>query len=153
MTWFKLPIAVMMVLRQGGQVLLGCRQNTGFKDGHFALPGGKHDGDEPLTHSVIREANEELGIICTPEDLRLSTIIHVKLVEPKLELLYVTFEIIRYQGKIINNEPEKCSELQFFPVDQLPDLITDVSRRCVFNTLNAIPFDEMGWDEPIDTSN
>ena len=55
-----------------------------------------------------------------------------------------------FQGDIINNEPDKCSDLQFFPVDQLPDKMTEVSRRCVLNTVKGITFDEMGWVEPVD---
>ncbi|MDQ2995359.1 MAG: NUDIX domain-containing protein [Pseudomonadota bacterium] len=150
MSWFCLPVAVMMVIRQGGNVLLAKRANTGFKDGYFALPGGKHDGDETITDAVVREAREELGIIVDAADVRFSCLIHAKLIEPKMELMYVTFEIMQFQGDIINNEPHKCTELQFFPVEQLPDQMTEMSRRCVMNTVAGITFDEAGWLETID---
>jgi 8-oxo-dGTP diphosphatase len=150
MSWFQLPLVVMLVIRQQDSILLARRANTGFKDGYFALPGGKHDGHETLTLAAAREAQEELGIVCTPADLRFSTLIHVKGVGSPTELMYVTFEIMNFQGDIINNEPDKCSELQFFPVDQLPDKMTEVSRRCVLNTVNGVSFDEMGWEEPVD---
>lgn len=148
--WARLPVVVMIVIRQDDRVLLARRANTGFKDGYFALPGGKHDGNETLTQGVIREAQEELGIICTPEDVVFRNLIHVNITEPAMELLYATFEILRFKNAIINNEPHKCSELQFFPVDQLPDKMTDVSRRCVLNTVQGIPFEEVGWQEPVD---
>lgn len=150
MSWFQLPLVVMLVIRQNGHVLLARRANTGFKDGYFALPGGKHDGHETITFAAAREAQEELGIICTPTDLQFSTLIHVKGVGTPTELMYITFEIINFNGEISNNEPHKCSELQFFPIDQLPDKMTEVSRRCVENTVNGITFDEMGWEEPVD---
>lgn len=148
--WFHLPVAVMIVIRQENQVLLAKRSNTGFKDGYFALPGGKHDGNETLTQAVIREATEELGITCTPEDVKFRGLIHGNLNNPKLELMYVIFEIMHYTGSIINNEPHKCAELQFFPIDQLPTKMTDVSRRCVHNTVSEINFDEVGWLETFD---
>jgi 8-oxo-dGTP pyrophosphatase MutT (NUDIX family) len=150
MSWFALPVAIMLVIRKDNQVLLGRRINTGFKDGFFALPGGKHDGHETLSLTACREAQEELGIICVPYDLRFSTVIHVKGSFTPSELIYVTFEITQYQGEIINNEPHKCSELHFFPINQLPDKMTEVSRRCVQNTVNGISFDEMGWDKLVD---
>lgn len=150
LNWFRLPVAVMMVIRQDNMVLLAKRANTGFKDGYFALPGGKHDGQETLTQSVIREAAEELGIRCTQNDVQFRGMLHVNLTEPPLELMYVIFEILHFEGEIINNEPHKCSELQFFPVDQLPVKMTDISRRCVHNTIAGVTFDEVGWLGPVD---
>ncbi len=148
--WFHLPVAVMIIIRQENQVLLAKRANTGFKDGYFALPGGKHDGNESLTQAVIREASEELGILCVPQDVKFRGLIHGNLNDPKLELLYVIFEIMHYAGTITNNEPHKCAELQFFHVDHLPEKMTDVSRRCVYNTVAEINFDEVGWLEAFD---
>lgn len=148
--WFKLPVTIMIVVRQQNEVLLAQRANTGFKDGYFALPGGKHDGDETLTHGVIREAAEELGIVCAPEDIAFRGLIHAQLHQPEMELLYVIFEILHFEGTLMNNEPHKCTEIRFFPVDQLPEKMTEVSRRCILNTVNGISFDEVGWVEPIE---
>ena len=67
MVWFQVCVVVMLVIRQGDRVLLARRENTGFKDGYFALPGGKHDGHEPITLAAVREAQEELGIVCAAE--------------------------------------------------------------------------------------
>ncbi len=149
-TWFRLPVVVMIIIRQQDSVLLAKRANTGFKDGYFALPGGKHDGHETLTQGVIREAQEELGIVCTPEDVQFRCLIHAKLDDPLMELMYVVFEIMHFDGRMINNEPHKCSEIQFFPVDQLPEKMTEVSRRCIENTIAGIGFDEVGWLEAIE---
>jgi 8-oxo-dGTP diphosphatase len=148
--WFQLPVAMMIVIRQEDRVLLARRANTGFKDGYFALPGGKHDGNETLTQGVIREAQEELGIECKAEDVVFRSLIHGKFSGPPDEILYVTFEILHYQGEIMNNEPHKCTELQFFSVNQFPEKMTDVSRRCIANTMAGISFEEVGWLESVD---
>lgn len=148
--WFKVPVAIMIIIRQEDSVLLGKRANTGFKDGYFALPGGKHDGSEPLVDGVIREANEELGIVCSVKDVEFRGMIHAQMPDPFKEVMYVIFEIVKFEGSVINNEPHKCSEIQFFPVDRLPDKMTDVSRRCVLNTFGGIQYDEVGWVEPVD---
>lgn len=148
--WFQLPVTIMILLRRDHQVLLAKRANTGFKDGFFALPGGKHDGHETLTQGVVREAEEELGIICHAEDIVFRGLIHAHLHEPDMELIYVIFEIMQFEGDLINNEPHKCAEISFFPVDQLPEKMTEVSRRCVNNTVAGITFDEVGWLEPIE---
>ncbi len=148
--WFRVPVAIIIVLRQGDHVLLAKRANTGFKDGYFALPGGKHDGNEPLVEGVVREAKEELGIDCLTKDVEFRGIIHTQMPEPYTEVMYIIFEIVKYEGTVVNNEPHKCSEIQFFHVDNLPDKMTEVSRRCVINTFAGIQYDEMGWIEPVD---
>lgn len=148
--WFRVPVAIMIVIRQEGQVLLAKRANTGFKDGYFALPGGKHDGSETLVQGVVREAGEELGIVCLTQDVEFRGLIHAHMPEPFKEVMYVIFEIMKYEGNLVNNEPDKCSEIQFFPFDQLPDKMTEVSRRCVLNTVAGVQYDEVGWVEPVD---
>lgn len=148
--WFRLPVILMIIIRENDRVLLSRRANTGFKDGFFALPGGKHDGHETLTHGVIREAQEELGIFCTSDQVHFRSLLHTQLNQPAMELLYAVFEVTEYTGEIINNEPHKCAELQFFPVDQLPEKMTEVSRRCILNTVSGVNFDEVGWLEPVD---
>lgn len=149
-SWFKVPVAILIVIRQEGKVLLAKRANTGFKDGYFALPGGKHDGNEPLVEGVVREANEELGIICSVKDVEFRGVIHAQMPEPFKEVMYVTFEIVKYDGMVVNNEPHKCSEIQFFSVDRLPDKMTEVSRLCVLNAFSGIQYDEVGWVVPVD---
>jgi 8-oxo-dGTP diphosphatase len=143
--WFQLPVAVMIVILRDDQVLLSQRKNTGFKDGFFALPGGKHDGNEVLSLAVAREAQEELGISCQAEQVQFASLIHAYLPEPPMELLYATFKINQFQGEIINNEPHKCAELKFFPLSHLPENITCISRQCILNTIQGVPFSEYGW--------
>lgn len=144
-TWFELSVAVMIVIRRGNSVLLGRRQNTGFKDGLYALPGGKHDGYECLKSTVAREAKEELGIDVLPNDIVFQSCIHYINYPIDQELLYMVFEIAAYEGDIHNAEPDRCDDLQFFPLDDLPDSMTDMTGECIQNTLAGVRYSEYGF--------
>lgn len=145
-TWYELSVVVMIIVRDGSNVLLGQRHNTGFKDGCYALPGGKHDGHETLRQSVAREAKEELGVTVALDDIILRSTIHYIDYDLDQELIYTVFELINYQGKIINNEPHRCCDLRFFDRDQLPENTTDMTRLCIENTFNDVRYSEFGFN-------
>lgn len=137
----------MLVIIQDGRVLLGKRLNTGFMDGYYALPGGRHDRNESLSMAAIREAREELGIVVHPNDIQFTTAINLKRPDQDSSMLYSTFQIVNYQGEIQNAEPHKCEDLRFFDLDQLPENITDISKACVEQTLRDVRYSERGWSE------
>jgi|GEM_PF-40020 len=144
--WYGIPTVVMMVLFKDNQVLLGLRQGTGFMDGFYALPGGKHEGGESLKSSVIREVKEELGIVCKLEDVSFKGLVHAN---PSAggeiigECAYAIFQIDHFDGEITNAEPDKCKELGFFAIDQLPENITNMSRRCILQALSGEMYQEV----------
>lgn len=146
-SWYGIPTAVMMVIIKDNKVLLGLRQGTGYMDGYYALPGGKHEGGEFLKSSAIREIKEEIGINCRPEDVSFKGLVHgLPGIDSEIngEVMYVTFLIDKYEGVIKNTEPHKCKELRFFPVDELPKNITNMSRRCILQALSGKMYQEVG---------
>lgn len=144
-TWYELSVVVMIVVRDRDRFLLGRRFNTGFKDGQYALPGGKHDGRETLRETVAREAREELGIDASLDAIELRSTIHYMAREVDQELVYTVFEIKDYKGELYNAEPHRCDDLQFFAPDQFPENTTDMTLECIRNTLEGITYSEFGW--------
>lgn len=124
---FKLKVGVFIVLIKENQVLLLRRFQTGIADGRYVLPMGGHDGKEPLTGAVIREAKEEINIDIKKEDISVCHVMHRFHPMPEglsFEQMDVFFKINSYQGIIQNNEPDRCDELAFFSLENLP-LATD----------------------------
>jgi 8-oxo-dGTP diphosphatase len=143
---FRPLVAVVLLLIQKGQVLLMKRANSGFGDGLYALPGGGMDGDEPLRNALIREAKEELGIDISPADLEFVTVLHTGRYEKnKYEALVFCFKTDKFSGKLVNNEPHKCDDLRFFPLDALPENMLDSSIEALQNLNKNIPFQELHW--------
>jgi 8-oxo-dGTP pyrophosphatase MutT (NUDIX family) len=149
---FRTRAAVILLLfrEQAGQteILLQRRQNTGYADGLWDSAASGHiEEKESLRQALVREAYEELGITIYPDNLQFVTVIHKFI--PELDDAYFTFyfQTRQYSGKEAINEPEKCSELRWFSLQNLPaDLIID--RQLILQHLNnGIYYDELGWNE------
>ena len=149
---FRTRAAVILLLfrEQAGQteILLQRRQNTGYADGLWDSAASGHvEEKESLRQALAREAYEELGITIAPENMQFVTVIHKFI--PELDDAYFTFyfQAWQYNGQEIIGEPQKCSELRWFPLQNLPDdLIID--RRLILQHLrDGVPYDELGWGE------
>ena len=103
-----------VVIRDGPNVLMGLRQNTGFANGMYHLPSGHLEDGETFVDGMIREAREELGIEIQLPDLNL---VHVMHHSGRLGLF---FAVARWSGTITNTEPDKCKALEWLPCDALP---------------------------------
>ncbi len=143
---FQCPVAVHLFLIENDSLLLMRRQNTGFADGLYCPPAGCIEGNETVTNAMIREAQEEIGIILKPEWLKVSTILHRKGDRDNWESIVLFFTVSHYEGKIANCEPDKCDDVRFFPLNNLPENLVPYVREGFKLTLKGIPFGEFGWN-------
>lgn len=100
-------VTVIFVIKSRNEYLFQKRIHTGSQDGWYMMPGGHVDEGESVIEAAVRELKEELDIVVAPEDLKF------KLVKPEKSHISFFFEIIKYQGEIKNNEPEKHGDLRF----------------------------------------
>lgn len=150
---FKMKVGVFLLLIQDNQILLLRRAQTGIDDGCYVVPMGGVDGKETLTTACIREAYEEANIIIKPEDMHVCHVMHR--FHPMLdgfsfEQMDVFFCVSRFEGTIQNNEPHKCDELAFYPLDNLPDNVVPFIRSAINAYRSHIFFSEFGWDTAYD---
>lgn len=140
-------IDVHVLLVRDGQVLLTQRRdaNPAF-DGRWHLPSGKLDGGESVLRAATREAAEEAGVLIEEADLRHVHTVHVhgSGPEPRLGLF---FEARRWIGEPVNREPDKCSALGWFDLDDLPREVIDYPAAGVHAYRDSIPFSVRGWTE------
>jgi 8-oxo-dGTP diphosphatase len=120
---FRVVPAAYVLLRQDGEVLLQLRQNTGFRDGHWAMAAAGHvERGESVTAAACREAAEELGVVVTPDDLEPLTAMHRtqgngKAVDERVDFF---FTCTRWSGEPSVREPRKTGGLGWYPLDALP---------------------------------
>ncbi len=67
--------------------------------------------------------------------------------ETLTEMAYMVFKVNKYKGEAINAEPNKCEKIEFFPIDQLPQNITNMSRLCIEHVIKNVTYDELGWED------
>ncbi|MDD5084005.1 MAG: NUDIX domain-containing protein [Candidatus Moranbacteria bacterium] len=140
---FKIFSAVHLFLLKDGNVLLSRRFNTGYRDGEYSVPAGHLDGGETAIVVMIREAEEEIGVILQRANLKMAHIMHT-LDGRETVSFFVVAE--KWAGDIVNNEPEKCSDLSWFPIDALPENTIPYIRHALECTQKGIAYSEFGWE-------
>lgn len=142
---------ILMLIRNtdsGEEILLQKRKNTGYMDGFYDLSASGHvEENEPMTSTLIREAKEEIGIDIMLEDIEFVTMMHTK--TPETGQLYYNgfFKVIKYKKEIKINELEKCEELKWFKLNELPKNILQDRLQAIKNYMINKKYSEFGWDK------
>ncbi|CAM4528845.1 NUDIX domain-containing protein [Nocardia ninae] len=133
---------VHLLLRRGDRVLFGRRQNTGFEDGAWHLPSGHLEAGESVVAALIREAEEEIGVVVEPGDVGFSHVMHNSSAGGRVAFF---FTVTEWEGEPVNREPEKCSALGWFAVDELPEHMIGYCEVAMQHVAEGKPFSVYGW--------
>lgn len=143
MTRMTFPVAVHLFLRKDNQILLLRRFNTGYEDGNYSVIAGHIDGGEDVYTAMIREAKEEAAINISLENLEIVQVMHRK--KEYEERIDYFFQCSKWDGNVEIMEPDKCDELVWKDIDNLPDNTIDYIREAIKNYKEQIPFSIFGW--------
>ncbi len=136
----KFLSAVYLIIRNAkGEILLQRRQGTKLWPGYLALPAGHVDVGENAYEAAIREAKEELGITISINDI-IDTFVANRKNKSMASYYDVYFELKNYQGNIAIREPDKCSELIWVDINNLPVDMIDFEKEAISNNLIGIKF-------------
>ncbi|MED4603426.1 NUDIX domain-containing protein [Paenibacillus validus] len=142
--WFHIYGAVYLLFVREGKLLMLRRTNTGYEDGKFSLVAGKLDGGEEVKQAAIREAEEEIGIRLHPDNLEVVLVMHR--MSDSGEWVDFFLRVNAWEGEPFNNEPEKCSEMAWFPLEILPDATIPHVRQAISRIREGVVYDSFGWD-------
>ena len=138
--------AVYLIIKNNkNEILLQRRCGTKLWCGYLALPAGHIDKGENAYEAVIREAREELDIEIKFDDI-CDTFVVNRRNKSLLPYYDIYFEINNYKGIIKINEIEKCSELVWCDINQLPDDMIDYEKIALTNNINGIKFSVVDVD-------
>lgn len=110
-----------LILRRGDEVLLMRRANSDYMSGMYSLPSGHVEKFEPADVAAIRETKEEIGVDVRLEDIKLAYVLYRKALEGDHERACFFFETTKWKNEIQNCEPDKCDDVRWFSVNDLPD--------------------------------
>jgi 8-oxo-dGTP pyrophosphatase MutT (NUDIX family) len=140
---FKLVSAVHLYLLREDRILLLRRYNTGYEDGKLSVIAGHLDGGEQVKDAMRREAQEEVGVELTSEELAVVGVMHRLTTDERIDWFLAAN---RWKGEPVNREPHRCSELMWSPLANLPTEMVPYVRRSIENYLDGRWFDSYGWD-------
>lgn len=139
---FSLNAAVYLLLIRDDEVLLSRRYKTGWSDGMYSLVSGHADGGEPLTLAMCREAKEETGIVIDPKDLVFAHVMHRNSNREYVDFFFTTS---KWAGEPRNTEPDKCDELAWFPIDNMPENTLPYIKKVIEDSRKGVAFSEVDW--------
>ncbi|UQZ36647.1 NUDIX hydrolase [Paenibacillus sp. PK3_47] len=138
-----ISVAHIFMIREG-QILLLRRCNTGHEDGRYGLPAGRLERGEKVHSAAAREAAEECGISIAPEDLQMISVMHINTsYGERVDFFFAAHE---WNGEVRNCEPDKCDDLRWFPLGQLPVNLIPFIRQALDNYLEGVWFSEFGYE-------
>lgn len=133
----KLKVAVYIFLIKDGKILLGRRFKTGWMDGKYGLPSGHLEENETLMEGLIREVREETGVELVPENVEFVHVMHRKSIY--IDLFFVAKD---WSGEPKITEEDKCDDMNWFPLDSLPENIIPSVKFVIENYQKGIQFSE-----------
>jgi 8-oxo-dGTP pyrophosphatase MutT (NUDIX family) len=143
MSRHTLPVTVHMFLIRDNHILLLRRFQTGYEDGNYSVPAGHLDGGEPVRLAAVREAQEEIGVTLAPQDLSFVGVIHRGGDSERVDFFV---KVGQWSGEPYNAEPDKCDELRWVGIDDLPDNTIPYVRQAIENLAHGVTIQEYGWD-------
>jgi 8-oxo-dGTP diphosphatase len=132
----------LLLLNDNGEVLFGKRQNTGFEDAAWHVPSGHLEAGESVVRALVREAKEEIGVVIAEEDVEFAHVMHNSSSGGRVAFF---FTVNTWSGVPENREPDKCSELRWFPLDALPEQLVDYCRVALAHIAVGRAFSVYGW--------
>ncbi len=142
---FKIVPACYLYLIQDNKILLLQRSNTGFKDGNYSMVAGHLDGAETFRHAMVREAKEEAGIKIDLDKIEVVHVLHRTCEDFNNERIDIFMTVDEWEGEVKNMEPDKCSDLGWFPLDNIPENTIDYIRHVIERVEEGKVYSEFGF--------
>lgn len=130
-------------LERDGKYLFIRRCNTGYEDGKYHPPAGHVEPDELPAAAAIREAKEEIGVDILLEDLEFVHVLYRMSQERTVYRVDFIFKATKWTGDVENREPNKCDELVWASLDELPEETVPLIRQVVERIQKGIPYSEI----------
>jgi len=134
-----------LLLIEDDKILLQRRHQTGYMDGKYGVPAGHLDGGETAKEGCAREIKEEIGIDVKTENLEVVHTMFRKAEDSERIDFFMT--TTSYEGEVKNCESDKCDDLGWFPLNDLPKNTIDYVKSAIELHVKGITYSEFGWDD------
>ncbi len=136
-----------LVLIKNNKILLLRRYNTGYEDWNYSMVAGHVDKGEGFMDCMIREAKEEAWIEIKRSDLEMVHTMSRNAWDDfnSNERIDIFFKAKKWQWDLINMEPDKCDDLSWFDLDNLPENIIPCIKQAIEHIKKSSFYSESGW--------
>lgn len=147
---YKIIPEVFLLLVKDEQILLSRRFQTGWEDGNYGLPAGHGESEETMREGVARETQEEIGLKIPRDELDFQLVQHRWCSDPGNPHARIGFYFTArsWKGEPSNMEPNKCDDLSWFPIDELPKNTIGHVRAAIESYRKGAKYSEYEWPSP-----
>jgi 8-oxo-dGTP diphosphatase len=139
-------VDVHMLLRRDEKILLLRRAGDTWASGQLCLPSGHVEAGENILRAVIRETEEECGLVFTSDAIRLALSIHQRHPGTSHARIGFAFEPTGpWGGEPVNAEPHKHSELIWADPGDLPPDTVEYTAAIISAAQRGDNFALSGW--------
>lgn len=124
-----------IILLEDNKMLLGLRADKPYAPNQWMLPGGTLEAGETALAGVIREAQEEVGVVMQPEDLRFAGVVHWWNDQRKDSGFTLNWTCSKWGGVLANQEPTECQKLAWLSQAEIAEL---AAQQAIESTTLAI---------------
>ena len=142
----QIYLAVYVAILKGDAVLM-LKRASGYGSGSYSLIAGHVEEGESSTSAAIRETFEESGLEIKAEDISHFLTLHRRGEDGKV-YIDLFFSVSRWVGIVENREPDKCYELKWCSLQQLPNPTLAFVREALEGLRSSVRRDcflELGW--------
>ena len=136
--WFL--VSTHLLLIKENNILLYLRK-WWLQDWKYNLIAWHLDWGETPIEATVREAEEEAWIIIKNEDLYFSHVSYSIAWNWK-EYIQFYFTCEKWKWEIINKELDRCYEMEFFPITNLPENTTSYIKQAILNYKNWLKYSD-----------
>lgn len=118
--------AVYGILEKDGKIAILQRQNTWYYDGGYCFPAWHIEEWETATQAMIREIDEEVGVVVNEEDI--TPIVILQRIADR-EYFDVCYMVKKREWEPHNKEENKASWLFRFDRESIPDYVAPEGKK------------------------
>ncbi|MCF3179104.1 NUDIX domain-containing protein [Streptomyces polychromogenes] len=131
--------------REDGAVLLGRRhEDCTFAPSMYQVLSGHCEQEAAIT-CVVREAQEEAGLIIDPADVELVHVVHMVDAPGTQPMIGLYFRARRWQGTPVVREPDRCASWDWWDCTDLPEPVVPYTRAAIEGIRAGRMYTELGW--------
>lgn len=137
-----IPAAANLICTHGSHVLLMKRSDkTEMWPNFWAFPGGKVDANELFREAALREAQEEIGIIGSSDNINAETIVMMRSIQWTKVVYFGRIDHYTNAPAII--EPDLATDLAWFAIDDLPEPMIPHHKTWLEAILKWVAYNEI----------
>ena len=140
---FTIVGGVLVLAVRDNKVLMLLRKNK-FDDGLYSVPGGCMEECETVLQAATREFGEEVGVKVETKDMEVVSVLHRICPWGWTATEFVVL-VKDFDGDPQIMEPNKCTELKWFAVDDLPENVSKYARQAIENFVGDVRFSQIDF--------